>query len=311
MNSTHGGLQSVRNLRANFPDRWPLLLGDLLSSLPDDSLIQFEHTAILSVESSQSIARMWKHQNNLCNITFTPELLNFVEKHKTQIQMPKHLSKLVFIGAHTWQIDRLLRSFRFPCLRNISLEQYGQYFGTDDRTRLDALISNHLGLVTHLKLHRISKASLVGLDLNKLPRLTHLTLIDCYNMHIAPSIAAWKQPALTDLHIIISNFRPIFRLLDEVSHMLHRFRGLESLALKCNEIMTAETSANLAAGIVLHKDTLDRLALNTYSEERNKKFPENAFNSLHFVLAVKECKNLTQLQMPFLPGTPLLELVQV
>lgn len=121
MNSTHGGLQSVRNLRANFPDRWPLLLGDLLSSLPDDSLIQFEHTAILTVESSQSIARMWKHQNNLCNITFTPELLNFVEKHKTQIQMPKHLSKLVFIGAHTWQIDRLLRSFRFPCLRKISL----------------------------------------------------------------------------------------------------------------------------------------------------------------------------------------------
>ena len=99
--------------------------------------------------------------------------------------------------------------------------------------------------------------------------------------------------------------------MDELSHMLHRFRGLESLALKCNEIMTAETSANLAAGIILHKDTLNRLALNTYTEGRNKNALEIAINLLGFVLAVKQCKNLTQLQMPFLPGAPLLEPVQV
>lgn len=165
-------------------------------------------------------------------MTFTPELLNFVEKHKTQVEMPKNLSKLVFIGAHTWQVDRLLRTFSLPCLRKISLEQYGQNFGMDDDTRLDALVSNHLGLVTHLTLHRVSSASLVGLDLNKLPCLTYLTLIDCCHMHIALSIAAWKKPALIDLHIIISDFRPNFRLLDEFSHMLHRFRGLELLALK-------------------------------------------------------------------------------
>ena len=98
--------------------------------------------------------------------------------------------------------------------------------------------------------------------------------------------------------------------MDELSNMLHRFRGLESLALKCNKIMTAETSANLAAGIILHKDTL-RFALNTYTEGRNKNALEIAVNLLGFVLAVKQCKNLMQLQMPFLPGAPLLEPDQV
>lgn len=58
MNSTHWGLQLVRTLRANFPGRWPLLLGDLLSSLPDDCLVQFENTATFILESSQNIARM-------------------------------------------------------------------------------------------------------------------------------------------------------------------------------------------------------------------------------------------------------------
>lgn len=311
MNSTHGGLQFVRNLRANFPDCWPLLLGDLLGSLPDDSLIEFEHRATFTLKSSQYIARMWKHQSNLRNITFTLDLLDFVEQHKTQVEMPKHLNKLVFIGAHIWQLDRLLSSFHFPCLRKVSLEQYGQDLGMDDHTKLDALVSNHLGLLTHLKLRRVGTSGLVGLDLNKLPRLTHLTLIDCSHMHITPSIAAWRKPALTDLHIIISDSRSEFTLMDELSQMLHRFRGLESLALKCNEIMTAETSANLVAGIILHKDTLHRLALNTYNEGPNKNAPKNALNSLSFVLAVKQCKNLTQLQMPFLPDAPLLELVQV
>lgn len=301
----------MRTLRANFPDRWPLLLGTLLGSLPDDSLLEFEHRARFTLESSQHIARMWKHQNNLRSITFTPDLLGFVEKHKSEVEMPKHLNKLVFIGAHTWRLDRLLRSFRFPCLRKISLEQYGQYFGMDDHTRLNTLVLNHLGLLTHLKLRRVGRACLVGLDLNNLPRLTHLTLIDCCHMHITPSIAAWRKPALTDLLIIISDFRPDFTLMDELGHMLHRFRGLESLALNCNEIMTAETSGNLAAGIILHKDTLNRLALNTYTEGPNKNAPENALSSPRFVLAVKQCKNLTQLQMPFLPGAPLSELVQV
>lgn len=303
MNSTHGGLQFVRNLRVNFPDRWPLLLGDLLGSLPDDSLIEFEHRATFTSKSSQYIARMWKHQNNLRNITFTLDLLDFVEKHKTQVEMPKHLNKLVFIGTHIWQLDRLLSSFRFPCLRKISLE----HLGMDDHTKLDTLVSNHLGLLTHLKLRRVGTGGLVGLDLNKLPRLTHLTLIDCCHMHITPSIADWRKPALTDLHIVISDVRPKFTLMDELSHILHRFRGLESLALKCNETMTEETSANLVAGIILHKDTLHRLALSTYNKGPNK----NALNSLRFVLAVKQCKNLTQLQMPFLPEAPLLELVQV
>ena len=57
MNSSHGGLQSVQTLRANFPDRWPLLLGQLLGSLPDDSLIEFEYRAKLILQSSQHIAR--------------------------------------------------------------------------------------------------------------------------------------------------------------------------------------------------------------------------------------------------------------
>ena len=163
MNSTHGGLQFVRTLRANFPDRWPLLLGDLLGSLPDDSLIKFEHRAIFTLESFKPIAHMWKHQNNLRSISFTLDLLDFVEKHKTEVEMPKHLNKLVFIGAHTWQVGRLLRSFRFPCLRKVSLEQYGQDLGIDDHIRLDALVSNHLGLLTHLKLRRVGRGgSFVG-----------------------------------------------------------------------------------------------------------------------------------------------------
>lgn len=311
LNSTHGGLQFVRFLRANFPDRWPLLLGTLLGSLPDDSLLEFEHRARFTLQSSQYIARMWKRQNNLRSITFTPDLLDFVEKHKAQVEMPKRLIKLIFIDVHTRRLDLLLRSFSFPCLRKISLEQHEQNFGMDDHITLDALVSNHFGLITHLKLRRVGRGCLIGLDFNKLPRLTHLTLIDCCHMHITPSIASWRKLALTDLHVIISDFRPDFTLMDELSHMLHRFGGLESLALKCNEIMTEETSANLAAGIILHKDTLHRLALNTYTEGPNKTVPENALNSPRFVLAIKQCKNLTQLQMPFLPDAPLSELVQV
>lgn len=96
-----------------------------------------------------------------------------MEKYKTQVEMLKHLSKLVFIGVNTWQVDRLLRSFRLPRLKEISLEQDGKDFGLDDRTRLDASASNHLGLVTNLKLHHVGRAGLVGLDLSKLSHLTH------------------------------------------------------------------------------------------------------------------------------------------
>lgn len=141
----------------------PCSLSDRLGSLPDDSLIKFEHRAIFTLESFKHIARMWKHQNSLRSISFTLDLLDFVEKHKTEVEMPKHLNKLVFIGAHTWQVGRLLRSFRFPCLRKVSLEQYGQDLGIDDHIRLDALVSNHLGLLTHLKLRRVGRGgSFVG-----------------------------------------------------------------------------------------------------------------------------------------------------
>ena len=102
----------------------------------------------------------------------------------------------------------------------------------DDHTRLNALMSNQLGLITHLNLRRIGDSGLVGLDLKKLPHLTNLTLIDCCYMHITPSIAAWRKLVLIDLQIIISDVRPNFTLMDELIHMLHRFRGLESLALK-------------------------------------------------------------------------------
>lgn len=174
----------------------------------------------------------------------------------------------------------------------------------DDVIGLNPFFSDHINrfhTVTHLTLWRISFSALENLELFSLPSLTHLALMYCEKVGL--SLSAFGAPHLKSLHYfnkIFHNLKPHNRGkwmslrgpdsdLDDLTKILGRFRGLETLAVRTGHLREWK---HLADAILLHKDTLKFLIINDSHEFTE--FIDRGREAFSFIAVALRCKKLSQ-----------------
>ncbi|MCJ1427684.1 hypothetical protein MMC29_005589, partial [Sticta canariensis] len=268
-------------------------LSHLLPKLRDNSLIRFEFDE-LTRPTHKQLRFLWQHQKRLHNLqldfkTYPPTVSD--HEHPTHLLRSLRLISELDLDFESATVDSevlpLLKTLDLSHLQKLRLASLPKTSsGPSEPLKLrKILFSDYFpATLTHLTLCFVSFID-NNLQLNDYPSLTHLALRWCNRS--LDLFAGYSRPTLMSLSLVEHSH------LAGLSDMLHRFRGLESLAICISRpIEDSKTVDFLVDAIDRHKDTLKYLLFHHDWRKAARKsllFDTELFN------VIMTCRNLSQL----------------
>lgn len=300
-----------------------------MSGLRENVLVKLDHDGICAPGHAQMVGLWERQRKTLTNLCLRGKhgvsLINFIVTLKGVIEELPTFTELEVQSIDTRYLFKLLEALDLGRLNKLMVGFYcwtevpdlnawlGGGGGGDDKTSLAAQI-------TQLTLLRVFFGWGKRLDLSQFTSLTHLVLIECFDISstLAPDFYASSRPtrltALTHLHIYQGPeyWHDGNKMLCALGDMLVTFQGLKSLVVYTATAELVRTkSRKLMEGIAMHRHTLECLVLHIapldpgqilYDETALAGFDDDGFAYACFAEAAKQCGRggkLVQLGLQF------------
>lgn len=268
-----------------------------LPSLQNNSLTRFEYSSLGRLTHAQ-LKFLWQHQKNLRNMQFDfnlysptrPDILNEDAPTLRSLGLISELDIRLSSVFKEIAARRLLEILDLSRLQKLKIRASPDTSGAKRATFSDTFFTDHsLLTLTHLTLCLIDFDAQEQLQLGNYSSLTHLSVQWCKNLSII--FARYERPILKSL-CFFGNCS-VDPLEDDLVHMLHRFQGLETLALRVEQIICSATAECLRAAIGKHKDTLKYLLINKVNNRAQDS--ADVLMDSEFFEMIQKCKHISQL----------------
>ena len=272
---------------------------EFLHNLQNNALTRFKYDNLGPLTHAH-LKYLWQHQKNLRNIQIDFKLYSTREPNILDEDAPilQSLSLLSELDINlSWSSKntarRLLKMLNLSRLQKLMISKSLENGWPRCVTISGTFLTDHsLSTLTHLTLHLIDFDAQEPLQLGSFSSLTHLSVWLCENMSI---FASYEKPILKSLCFLGNCSED--SLEDELVYMLHRFQGLETLALHIRQTIRSKTAEYLRAAIAKHSDTLKHLLIEVDEiYPRSSDSVEDLMDSELFE-TIKMCKHISQLRL--------------
>lgn len=269
---------------------------EFLANLQPNSLTRFEYSN-LGCLTHEQLKLLWRHQQNLKNVKFDfnlyspaiPDILNDDAGILRSLGPISELDIRLSTVCKETSARRLLGILNLSRLQRLKIRASPDTSGSKRATFSDTFFADHSRNLTHLTLCLVDFDTEGQLELGSYLSLTYLSLQRCKNLGVV--FATYEKPVLKSFHFYGNC--TVDLLEDDMVHMLHRFRGLESLALRIEQNVYSTTAKCLRGAIEKHRDTLKFLLINKV--HKRSLDPVDVLIDPKFFEMIMRCRHLSQL----------------